>query len=75
MDNVDDTLLIARTTPQIQSSLSALEAISAEYGMHLYKIMTEVHIPVNSTDHTFIFSDSIVVPTKETINYLGSTVS
>ena len=38
MEYADDTLLLALTTPQLQSILSALEELAAEYGMSLNKL-------------------------------------
>ena len=75
LEYADDTLLMSRTTTQMQAILSALETVAAEYGMSLNKIKTELLVPAESTGHTLRFHDGSKVPTKEILKYLGSMVS
>ena len=41
LEYADDTLLMARTIPQMQSFLNGIETIAAEYGMNLNSDKTE----------------------------------
>ena len=49
LEYADDTLLMALTTPQLQSMLSALESVAQEYGMKLNHTKTEIRSTPNQT--------------------------
>ena len=75
MEYADDTLLLALTTPQLQSILSALEELAAEYGMSLNKMKTELLVRPNYSEPALRFKDGSSVPAKTVVKYLGSMIS
>ena len=75
LEYADDTLLLARTIPQLQSILSALEHHAAEYGMHLNTIKTEFLLHPDRPEPKLLFADQTVVPTTEQVKYLGSIIT
>ena len=42
LEYADDTLLLARTIPQVQSFLASVEKVASEYGMKLNDTKTEL---------------------------------
>ena len=75
LEYADDTLLMALTTPQLQSMLSALESVAQEYGMKLNHTKTEI-LEHPKSDHTALrFMDGSIVPTVTQVKYLGSRIS
>ena len=75
LEYADDTLLLARTIPQLQSILTALEHHAAEYGMHLNNIKTEFLTHPDRHDPTLYFADQTPVPLASQVKYLGSIIS
>ena len=75
MEYADDTLLLALTAPQLQSILSALEDLTAEYGMSLNKIKTELLVRPHHSEPALRFKDGSCVPAKTVVKYLGSIIS
>ena len=75
VEYADDTLLIARTIPQLQSHLSALEDIASEYGMSLNNIKTELLLKHDQPVTPLRFADGTLVPTSYTVKYLGSMIN
>ena len=75
VEYADDTLLIARTIPQLQSHLSALEDIASEYGMSLNDIKTELLLKHDQPVTPPRFADGTLVPTSYTVKYLGSLIN
>ena len=75
LEYADDTLLLARTIPQMQSFLSALEEVASEYGMALNKVKTELLTKQSTPNPQLRFSDDSIVPTTEVVKYLGSLIT
>ena len=75
LEYAGDTVLMARTSPQLQSMLSALESVAQEYGMKLNHTKTEI-LEHPKSDHTALrFMDGSIVPTVTQVKYLGSRIS
>ena len=75
LEYAGDTVLMALTSPQLQSMLSALESVAQEYGMKLNHTKTEVLEHLES-DHTALkFLDGSTVPTVTQVKYPGSRIS
>ena len=70
----DDTLLLGRTTTQLQAMLSAVEQVASEYGMRLNHDKTELLITPGDSPKLF-FSNGDQVKTTPQIKCLGSLVS
>ena len=75
LEYADDTLLLARTIPQLQSLLSALEVSAGKYGMALNKIKTELLVRPTDPSPQPRFSDNSLVLTAEVVKYLGSVIT
>ena len=75
LEYADDTLLMALTTPQLQSMLSALESVAQEYGMKLNHTKTEIPQHPKSNHTALKFLDGSTVPTVTQVKYLGSRLS
>ena len=82
LEYADDTLLMGQTIPQIQSIFSAVETVSARYGLLLNKdknvLLRCFESPLGSLDHTAIVTFSDNTPVKQVseghTNYLGAAV-
>ena len=75
VEYADDTLLLALTTTQMQTFLSALEQGAAEYGMSLNSTKTELLVKDQQTKSNLLFRDGTQVPTTTHIKYLGSMIA
>ena len=75
LEYADDTLLMARTIPQMQSFLTGIERIAKEYGMHLNSDKTEALTHPNHPDPQLQFLDGESVKTTPQVKYLGSMIS
>ena len=75
LEYADDTLLLARTIPQLPSILTALEHHAAEYGMHLNNIKTEFLTHPDRPNPLLYFEDQTPVPLASQVKYLGSIIS
>ena len=75
LEYADDTLLLARTIPQMQSFLSSVEKIAAEYGMKLNDTKTELLTKTAGETTTLKFANGAAVPTTPQLKYLGSMIA
>ena len=75
VEYVDDTLLLALTTTQMQTFLSALEQGAAEYGMSLNSTKTELLVKNPGDQGNLVFRDDTQVPTTTHIKYLGGMIA
>ena len=75
LEYTDDTLLLGRTTTQLQSYLSELELQALLYGMSLNQTKTEVLVDPRRPPIRLKFQDGTPVPTTTQIKYLGSMIS
>ena len=75
VEYADDTLLLALTTTQMQTFLTALEEGAAEYGMALNSTKTELLVKSQDTKSDLTFRDGTPVPTTTHIKYLGSMIA
>ena len=75
LEYADDTLLLARTIPQLQSFLSTVEYIAQEYGMRLNTTKTELLLHDPEAQPNLQFVDGSKVPTTPQLKYLGSLIS
>ena len=75
LEYADDTLLFARTIPQLQSFLSSVETIASEYGMKLNNTKTELLTKTPNEPTTLKFENGEGVPTTPQLKYLGSMIA
>ena len=75
VEYADDTLLLALTTTQMQTFLSALEQGAAESGMSLNSTKTELLVKDQETNSNLVSRDGTQVPTTTHIKYLGSMIA
>ena len=75
LEYADDTLLIARTTTQLQEYLAALEHQASLYGMNLNQAKTEILLDPRRPAPKIRFQNGNLVPTTTQIKYLGSMIS
>ena len=72
LEYADDTLLLARTIPQMQSFLASVEKIAAEYGMKLNDTKTELLTKTPGEQTALNVSG---VQTTSQLKYLGSMIA
>ena len=75
LEYADDTLLLFITTGQLQQFLSALEAVSSEYGMRFNHDNTELLSHPRLPNPPIHFTDGSAVKTTPQVKYLGSQIS
>ena len=75
LEYADDTLLLARTIPQLQSFLNSVEKIAAEYGMKLNDTKTELLTKTPNETTPLKFANGAGVQTTPQLKYLGSMIA
>ena len=75
LEYAHDTLLMAKTTPQMQSMLAAVESVASEYGMQLNQLKTEMLVKTDHPAPPVYFLNGSPVPRKEVVKYLGCVVA
>ena len=75
LEYADDTLLIGKTTTQLQAILREVELQAQLYGMRLNYSKTEVLHDVRRVAPKLTFLDGSPVPTTTQAKYLGSLIS
>ena len=75
LEYADDTLLMARTIPQLQSFLSTVEYMAQEYGMNLNTTKTELLLRNPEDKPDLKFCNGEKVQTTPQLKYLGSQIS
>ena len=75
LEYADDTLLLGKTTTQLQSYLDELEFQASLYGMRLNQDKTELLMDPRKPPPKLKFSDGTPVQTTTQVKYLGSMIS
>ena len=75
LEYADDTLLLGKTTTQLQSYLTELEEQASLYGMRLNQDKTEILMDPRKQPPKLKFSDGTSVQTTTQVKYLGSMIS
>ena len=75
LEYADDTLLLGKTTTQLQSYLAELEQQASLYGMRLNQDKTEILMDPRKPPPKLKFSDGTTVQTTTQVKYLGSMIS
>ena len=75
VEYADDTLLLARTTTQLQAILHETEKQASLYGMNLNQSKTEVLVDPRRPTHKIRFLNGQEVPTTTQAKYLGNLIS
>ena len=75
LEYADDTLLLGKTTTQLQAYLSELEQQASLYGMRLSQDKVEILMDSRKSPPKLKFADGAAVQTTTQVKYLGSMIS